>query len=181
MSRDLNDLTAAHAFSVMGLRRIPGFFDSMTKYPQNPDPVVMIRVGPPDKAETPPYAGWRLSEALEQVKQNGQVEMRLGHQWIVFLYELWENSYRPRLAAVHARDEGDEKYDLLGDLRHMRNDVVHHHGIATSNNTGRCIILSHWFKVGEVIRLEGHHFDEFVGKYPWADLAAGVNTPRRVG
>ena len=91
LSRDLNDLTAAHAFSVIGLRRIPEYFAALPKYPENPDPVVLIGTGPPDSPDTPPYAGWRLSEALTQVKQNGPVEIRLGHQWIVFLYELWEH------------------------------------------------------------------------------------------
>jgi hypothetical protein len=152
------------------------FFSSAPRFPENPDPMIMIGIGPPDAAETPPYAGWKMSDALDQVKHNGQVETRLGHQWIVFLYELWENSYRPRLAAAHARDAGDEKYDLLGDLRRMRNDVVHHQGVATADNTGRCVLLPHWFKAGEAIRLEGRHFDEFVRMIPWADLASGVNT-----
>jgi hypothetical protein len=175
MSRDLNDLTAAHGFSVAGLRRMTEFFTLTPRFPENPDPLIMLGIGPPGDAATPPYAGWRLSEALEQVRHNGPVETRLGHQWIVFLYELWENTYRPRLAAVHARSVGDEKYDLLGDLGKLRNDVIHHHGIATSNNTDRCALLSHWFKVGEVLRLEGWHFDEFVRMFPWDDLATGVN------
>jgi hypothetical protein len=175
LSRDLNDLTAAHAFSVVGLRRIPEYFAALPKYPANPDPVVYIGTGPPNSPDTPPYAGWRLSEALTQVESNGPVETRLGHQWIVFLYELWEHEYRPRLAKIHSRALEDERYDLLGDLRHLRNDVVHHGGIATSGNTGRCVLLRHWFNPGDVVRLEGRHFDEFFRLFPWTDLAAGRN------
>jgi hypothetical protein len=157
LSRDFNDLTAAHTFSVVGLRRISEYFAALPRYPENPDPVIYIGTNPPNNPDTPPYADWRLSEALKQVEPNGAVEIRLGHQWIVFLYELWEHEYRPRLAKVHGRPVGDEKYDLLGDLRHLRNDVVHHHGVATSGNTGRCVLLSHWFQPGDLIRLEGRH------------------------
>ena len=175
LGRDFNDLTAAHAFSVIGLRRIPEYFATLPKHPTNPDPIIHIGAGPPNNLDTPPYAGWRLSEALKQVEANGPVETRLGHQWIVFLYELWEHEYRPRLAVAHNRALEDESYDLLGDLRRLRNDVVHHRGIATSGNTGRCILLGHWFKFGDIIRLEGQHFDEFFRLFPWSDLATGRN------
>lgn len=174
LSRDLNDLTAAHAFAVVGLRRIPEYFSTLPRHPDNPDPMVLISIGPPDQVDTPPYAGWRLSEALRQVQENGAVETSLGHQWITFLFELWEHEYRPRLAKIHRRSVGDEKYDLLGDLRHLRNDVVHHRGVATSGNTGRCILLRHWFQPGEVIRLAGRHLDEFFRMFPWSELARGA-------
>lgn len=176
LSRDFNDLTAAHAFSVMGLARIPEYFSALPKYPENPDPFIVIGINRPDNPDTPPYAGWKLSEALKQVRSNGPVETRLGHQWIISLYALWEDEYRPRLAVAHGRSPDDEKYDLLGDLRSLRNDVVHHRGIATSENTGRCVLLRHWFQPGEIIHLEGRHFDEFFRLLPWSDLATGVNT-----
>ena len=142
LSRSFNDLTAAHAFSTMGLTRIPEYFAMMPKYPENPDPVVLIGINPPNNPDTPPYARWRLSEALKQIEPNGAVVTRLGHQWIMSLYALWEDEYRPGLAAVHGRSVDDEKYDLLGDLRYMRYDVVHHCGIATSGNSGRCVLLA---------------------------------------
>ncbi len=174
LNRDLNDLTAAHAFSVMGLREIPARLASVPKYPANPDPVISIGIEPPGP-ETPAYAAWRLSEALTQVEQNGPVETRLGHLWITSLYALWEEEYRPRLAIAHGRSPGDEKYDLFGDLRHLRNDVVHHGGIATTGNTGHCVVLR-WFQPGDVIRLEGRHFNEFLRLIRWSDLAVGTNS-----
>ena len=42
----------------------------------------------------------------------------------------------------------DVRDDLLGDIRLLRNDIVHHGGIATKANSGRCKILQ-WFNDGD--------------------------------
>jgi hypothetical protein len=172
LNRDLNDLTAAHTFAAAGLVSIREFFTQLQTLPENPDPLILIGTGDPNTPEARQYAQWRRSEAIEQTQPDGAVETRLGQQWIAFLYALWEQEYRPRLAAVHNRDPRDEKYPLIGDLRLMRNDVIHHRGVATSDNTGRCEILQ-WFQPGETIRLKGEHFEEFIRIFPWPNLARG--------
>jgi len=176
LNLDFNDLAAAHGFSVMGLERLPAYVATLPKHSMDQDPLILVGDDLTDNPKTPHYAGWRLSEVISQVKRNGPVETRLGHLWIVTLYALWEEKYRPRLAAAHGRSLADEKYDLWGDLRHLRNDVVHHGGIATAENTGRCVLLRHWFQPGNVIRLKSRHFDEFLRLIPWKDLAVGTNT-----
>jgi hypothetical protein len=176
LNLDFNDLTAAHGFSVMGLERLPAYVATIPKHSMNQDPLILVGDNPTDSPKTPHYAGWRLSEVINQVKRNGPVETRLGHLWIVTLYALWEEKYRPRLAAARGRSSADEKYDLWGDLRHLRNDVVHHGGIATTENTGRCVLLRHWFQTGDIIRLKSRHFDEFLRLIPWKDLVTGTNT-----
>jgi hypothetical protein len=175
LSNDFNNLTAAHAFSVMGLSLIPAHLAGLPRHPANPDPVVSIGTSPPGP-ETPAYAAWRMSEALRQVKDDGPIEIRLGHLWLTSLYALWDDGYRPRLAALHGRPENDEKYDLFGDLRRLRNDAVHHGGIATSGETGRCVLLTHWFQPGQMILLKGPHFAQFFKLIPWSGLAIGSNS-----
>jgi hypothetical protein len=173
LKRDLNDLTAAHTLASAGLIRIREFFTQLPTLPQNPDPLIMIGTGDPNTPEARQYAQWRRSEAIEQTQLKGSAETRLGQQWIVFLYALWEHEYRPRLAVAHNRDPNDERYPLIGDLRLIRNDVIHHRGVATSTNTGRCKVLQ-WFQPGETIILRGQHFEEFIRIFPWSDLASGT-------
>lgn len=172
LNGDLNDLTAAHTFATAGLVRIREFFSQMPTIPENPDPLIRIGTGDPNTPEARQYAQWRRSEAIEQTRPHGTVETRLGQQWITLLYSLWEHEYRPRIAAAHNRDPRDEKYPLIGDLRLMRNDVIHHRGVATSSNTGRCEVLQ-WFQPGETISLKGEHFEEFIRIFPWPDLVHG--------
>jgi hypothetical protein len=51
---------------------------------------------------------------------------------------------------------------FLGDLNKMRNDVVHHYGVATRENTGRCEKLR-WFGIGKPIHVMPEHVAEFMG------------------
>jgi hypothetical protein len=166
----VNDSVAAHGFSCMGLRQLPSLFQRVPVVPSNPDPDIAIGIGDPNTPEARQYAVWKKSEALVRVSQNGPVETTLGQQWIVYVYAAWEHEFRPRLAAVYRCDEGRLAYPLLGDLRHLRNDVVHHRGIATARNTGRCDVIRHWFVPGDVISLRGEHFAEFVYAFPLAAM-----------
>jgi hypothetical protein len=171
LRKDLNDLMTAHGFACMGLRRMREYFDSMSEHLTDPDPAILLENIIPDNTAQPknpgwlPHAEWRLSEAIRQVQDDGPVEALLGRQWIVSVYALWEDEYRPRLAKARGREKDEEKYPLPGDLRLLRNDVVHHRGIATADNTGRCEVLS-WFQPGEPIRVDGRHFDQFLQLFP---------------
>lgn len=179
LHKDLNDLMTAHGFACMGLRRLRENFASRPMHPEDPNPIIDLANVVPDNPDWPknpgwlPNAEWRLSEAVRQVQDNGPVEALLGRQWVVSVYALWEEEYRPRLAKAHGRDPAEEMYPLLGDLRRIRNDVVHHRGIATADNTGHCEVLR-WFQSGEVIRVDGRHFGEFLRLFPWSKMATGT-------
>jgi hypothetical protein len=179
LRQDLNDLMTAHGFACMGLRRMREYFASAPKHLEDPDPMIPLEgvvSENPDWPKNPvwlPNAEWRLSEAIMQVQDQGPVETLLGRQWIVSVYALWEEEYRPRLAAAHGRDKKEEKYPLLGDLRRLRIDVIHHRGIATARWTGGCEVLS-WFQPDEVIRVDGRHFGEFLRLFPWSQMEMGI-------
>jgi hypothetical protein len=169
----INDSIAAEAFASMGLTFLPEVFRRVPPVPENPDPTIYIGVGDPNLPSSEQYAQWPLSKALQQVAPEGPVTARLGQQWIVFVYTLWEHEYRKRLAAAHGCAVRDVKYPLLGDIRLLRNDVVHHSGVATPENAGKCQVVHHWFRPGELMHLRGEHFAEFVRVFPWPLMAAG--------
>jgi hypothetical protein len=173
LRQDLNDLIASYVFAASGVGRLHKDLTSAPSVPDNPDPMIhmgLFKVGSADESRL--LAQWRMSAARTQVEPGGPVQTKLGHQWIVFFYSLWEHMYRPRLAAARGRAASEERYPLLGDMRKLRNDVVHHHGVATLANTGRCEVL-HWFKPGEIMRLNIFHLDEFLREFPWQALADG--------
>jgi hypothetical protein len=172
LQKDLNDLAAAAAFALSGLRLELDRLKEIPTIPENPDPRIYLGIGDPNIPGALPYASWRLSEAADQLQPDGPVATSLGHQWIVFLYSVWEHVYRPRLAVVHNRNAEEERYPVLGDLRYLRNDVVHHRGVATRENTGRCQILL-WFQPGEAINLKLENIDQFMRIFPWGDIKDG--------
>lgn len=100
------------------------------------------------------------------------IERALGHQFVVFVYAGWEHEYRARLARAHGCNGGDLQIPILGDLRRLRHDVLHHHGIATSKNSGKCEVVGHWVKVGEPIVIGPDEVGEFSRVFPWPELEA---------
>ncbi|WKG08181.1 hypothetical protein QX204_24380 [Nocardia sp. PE-7] len=72
------------------------------------------------------------------------LQFMLYSQWFVYIFALWDEQYRDRLAAAHGpADDGepwtrfDVRVPLFGDIRAIRNDFVHKRGIAneSSGNT----------------------------------------------
>jgi hypothetical protein len=59
----------------------------------------------------------------------------------------------------------------------MRNDIVHHRGIATAGNSGRCEVLR-WFKADDPMHVMPVHVVEFMSYRAWsvrrARLRAGL-------
>jgi hypothetical protein len=110
-----------------------------------------------------------MSEAKIQTAKGGPVETMLGQQWIVFAFSAWEEGYRRRLADALDCPLDDLRVPLLGDLRLLRNDVVHHRGIASARNAGRCKVLR-WFAEVDEIRLDIHRLAEFKEQFPWTEL-----------
>ena len=91
----------------------------------------------------------------------------------MYVFETWEREVRGRLATALRLDFGDVTSPYFGDLRHLRNDVVHHGGIASQANTGRCQMIRDWFTIGDPIRLTGAQLRSLVYElFPEADLLA---------
>ena len=49
----------------------------------------------------------------------------------------------------------------MADIGRMRNDVIHHHGVATIKNSGRCEVLK-WFQSGDTILITGKEVADFM-------------------
>jgi len=171
----INRSVMAHALAIMGLRQIPSQLQRIPAFAENPDPDFFVGIGDPN-VEMRPYGRLKRSEVLGQVVLGGPVDILLGQQWVVYVFTAWEHGFRPRLAAAHGCEASELTYPLFGDLRLLRNDVVHHHGIATAEWTGRCEVLR-WFQAGEELRIKGEHLEEFVRRFPWAEMQNGPRLP----
>lgn len=137
--------------------------------PENPDPQFYMGIGDPNLPASNMYQNWRMSEVRARLLRDGPVVQRLGQQWIVGMSTGWEHEFRPRLADAHGCATDRITHDVFGDLRHMRNDVVHHHGIAQADESGRCKTLQ-WSTVGQPIEVRGQQYADFVRQLPF-DLA----------
>ncbi|GAA4404955.1 hypothetical protein GCM10023168_18200 [Fodinibacter luteus] len=140
----------------------------------------------PPKAENAPLriclaqrwlGGWPRAEWQSRLSgYDSQAIRRLTQQWIVTTFSRWEEVHRPRLFL--AGDDG--ALDLFGDLRLLRNDIVHHDAISTAKNGARCKILNH-FKAGALIYLSPEDFVQIMDELEeWVKRLGGTSHGRVV-
>lgn len=99
-----------------------------------------------------------------RIEPDGKNAQSLGSLLVISAYAYWEEYLRieigkakgvistgPVTDEVRAILNKEVKSDFWGDLRHLRNSIVHSHGIANSE-VAKCKIIT-WFKPGEIILL----------------------------
>lgn len=110
---------------------------------------------------------------LDLITRGGEVEQLAYHGWVAKMFALWENPSRGNLKmAFETELELDKAHNPtmnfiqpeitpMGDLRHIRHDIVHKDAIASEDETGKCQVLK-WFKPGERIILTTDHILDFL-------------------
>lgn len=107
----------------------------------------------------------RQGELRRRIKPDGQNAQSLGNLLVVSAYAYWEEYLRIEIGkakGVIAADAGNatEVRDILnrevvsdfwGDLRHLRNSIVHSRGVANSD-VAKCKVIT-WFRPGEKVVL----------------------------
>ena len=71
------------------------------------------------------FANITFGELLDAMAKDGEFERLNTKAYLVFVDALWEDSVRKRIADVLQLKGRDVKCDLLADLRHLRNLMLH--------------------------------------------------------
>jgi hypothetical protein len=156
----LNDVAGIHAMAVMGIAAMLSVAKDLPA-PQ-PDSTLFVGHGDPNAEEGFAYQRWPIRSLAERLAPEGSVVRALGQQWLVTVAALWNDHYRARIAAALGIEMNDLTDVAMADVNRMRNDVIHHRGIATQRNTGRCELFR-WFAVGEPIHVMPAHVAELMG------------------
>ena len=108
----------------------------------------------------------KQGDMKNRVKDDGQNTLLLGSQCVVSAYSYWEEYLRIEIGkAIGVLPQDAERNetsrdilnqhvtsDLWGDIRHIRNSIVHNDGIADSE-IAKCKLLR-WFSPGDGIQLD---------------------------
>ena len=70
-------------------------------------------------------AGFRVFELQAMAAEDGQFSDLLAKSLIVSIYARWDEFHRPRIAAEHLVTRKAVRSDLMGDIRLIRNCIVH--------------------------------------------------------
>jgi len=150
---------AIHGASLTGIRRLADDMVKAPRSPKNPDPTIAFSDGDPNLPTTRHAGRVPFSRFMALAAEGGLAEQRLGHQLVVFVYTIWESEYRPKLASALQVPPNNVEVPILGDLRRIRNDVVHNRGIASADHTAKCVELR-WFSAGDPILVRHEHIIE---------------------
>lgn len=98
----------------------------------------------------------RIVTADTFIKENsagGINQRQLSYSVIVFIYTYWDDDVRPRLAEAAKVDKKEVTSDIMGDLRCMRNSILHTKGVLTPEWHAKLVVLKDCFEAGKQIEI----------------------------
>ena len=158
---EVNESIATLTWARVGFMRVVGLLESQPVRSDNPDPRIIMGKGAPNSPAARVLAEWRRAETIAKLSDGGDAFNRLGRDWVVALYQAWEDDIRPRLAKAAGVDKAQVRSIVFGDLRHIRHDIIHRRGVATAEHCGKATLLG-WFRVGESIVITNDHLLNFL-------------------
>lgn len=101
----------------------------------------------------------RSDEYLEANRPGGKNEQQHSRSILIFLYTYWEDEIRPRLARAKGVELNDIQSDIMGDLRTLRNVILHSKGVIRPDKHGSLRLLGDMFEVDKELEFtyEGMH------------------------
>ncbi len=85
----------------------------------------------------------------------------IGNMCIISLYQYWEDHYRARIVEVLNLKKDDLLADVFGDLRRLRNSIVHHRALCLHEVNDNVVLT--WFREGDLVHLDRRMFEELIG------------------
>lgn len=90
---------------------------------------------------------------IEENSPAGINQRQISYSVIVFIYTYWEADIRPRLVKAAGEDEKKVTSEIMGDLRCLRNSILHTKGVLTHERHKKLIILKDCFALDEQIEI----------------------------
>jgi hypothetical protein len=107
--------------------------------------------GDPNNSATQFHHSVRIAEFKRRNGPGGSNQVRTGQLHIILIYAFWESRYRVSIAAALGIKPDDLKVPIMGDLRRLRNDIVHCVAIIQRETAAKLEVLTQ-FKEGDTVR-----------------------------
>lgn len=101
----------------------------------------------------------RCDEYLEANRPGGRNEQQHSRSILIFLFTYWEDEIRPRLARAKGVELNDIQSEIMGDLRTLRNVILHSKSVMRTDKHATLKILRNMFEADKelVFSYEGIH------------------------
>ena len=101
-----------------------------------------------------------IREVKERNKNEGENYKNIANLCLVLIYQYWENYYRKRIANDIGCKKNDLKLDIFGEIRIIRESIIHHRSIALEKVEE--FKLLKWFKKGDKIEIDSKKFERII-------------------
>jgi hypothetical protein len=101
----------------------------------------------------------RSDEYLEANRPGGRNEQQHSRSILIFLFTYWEGEIRPRLARAKGVELNEIQSDIMGELRTLRNVILHSKSVLRPDKHGSLRLLGGMFEVDKELAFsyEGMH------------------------
>jgi len=80
------------------------------------------------------------AKAVESARRDGEFPDIIAKALLIRMYAEWNERYRPKIAEEFSVEAKDVRSDLMGDLRHVRNWIVHGKAVVGAEVTKICVL-----------------------------------------
>jgi len=117
--------------------------------------VVWVSYEDPSKPDVLHNRILRVTDYLAANSPGGSNEQQHARAILVFLFAYWEDEIRPRLAAAKGVAVKEIRSDVMGDLRIVRNVILHAQSIMRADKHAALRTLGHLFVPEQPLSLPG--------------------------
>ena len=107
--------------------------------------------GDPNSPEAKVLHAVPIGDLRKRLAEDADDYRHIANYCVVTLFQFWEEEFRPRLAQLRRISTSEIQSDEWGDLRILRNSIIHNKGIATSD-VARMKVFP-WFSSGVPISI----------------------------
>lgn len=86
--------------------------------------------GDPNLPGSEVYSYTTQGDFKTRINKHGTTSIKIGQMCVFQIYQYWEDHYRKKIAEAIGTSKNDINIDIFGDLRLIRNSIIHHRGIA---------------------------------------------------
>lgn len=156
-----------YSLSISGLMHEANKFRGIRPTKQNPRPKLLIGDKHPSQGEFVSYIF--LDELTEKSKKDGVFEDSLSKQSLFYMFTIWEEKYRNKIASEVGAKKNEVMCDLMGEVRLLRNKITHANSILTLSVLDNLPILRDNFEVG-FFTLNRNFMSNFMKKLQSAEI-----------
>jgi hypothetical protein len=137
-----------HRFILEGLERTKAHFPPGTNLSDN------AFIGQGDPGDPSHFLEHRTTKTdlISRNAPGGRNNVLAAQHLVVLIFTFWDARYRSAIANVLGLKVDDLKVPLVGDLRRLRNDIVHGRGRISKETAAKLEVMTH-FKEGDEILL----------------------------